>query len=80
MKDGKPPIIEYPTGVQQSNIESELAEIKDKKCLEGLIPIKTRRFNMILHDHDDALQYGLEIGAKSYYRTTSMLSITYKYY
>lgn len=71
---------DYPTGIQQENIESELVEIRDKKCLEGRVPIKIRKFNMILHDHDDAIQYGLSLGAKSYYRTTSMLSITYEYY
>lgn len=70
----------YPTGIQQQNLESSLIEITNKKELEGLIPIQTKKFSTIFNSHADAIAYGAGIGAVCYTRKISLLSITYAYY
>ena len=72
---------DFPTGIQQQNLESKLKEITDKSNLKGLKHIKTQRFwTFGYYDHSDAMALGSELNAEFYYRNINLIWSTYKFY
>ena len=80
MTDTKPKVVDFPTGIQQQNLESKLEEIRDKSDLKDLKRIKTKRFWTLYHRHTDAMEYGESLGADFYNRSLNIIWSTYRFY